>query len=71
MHSSMMRTGRSLTVFGGLYLVLGDVPGLEVGVPGLGWVYLVLGGTWFCGGVPGLWGVYLVLGGVPGLGGCT
>ena len=64
MHSSRMRTGRSLTVFrslqpGGVYLVPGG------GVPGPG------GCTW-SGGVPGPRGVYLVPGGlylVPG--GCT
>ena len=72
MHSSRMRTGRSLTVFrslqpggggtwsGGVYLVRG-------GVPGPGGVYLVPGGcTWSQGGVPGPGG------GVPGPGGgCT
>ena len=65
MHSSRMRTGHSLSVFGGG----GDlVPG---GVPGPGgctWsrgVYLVPGG------VPGPRGVYLVLGGCTWSGGCT
>ena len=56
MHSSRMRTGRSLTVFRRLLLGGGDGPG---GVPGPGgylvWgVYLVRGGTWSGGGcVPG------------------
>ena len=77
MHSSRMRTGRSLTVFRSLQ------PG--GGVPGPGGVYLVPGGVYLVlGGVPGpggcTWsqGVYLVLGGVPGPrglylvpGGCT
>ena len=70
MHSSRMRTGRLLSVFGGVpgpegvYLVPTGVPGLG-GVPGPGGVYPVWGV-----GVPVL-GVYLVLGGVPGPGGCT
>ena len=59
MHSSRMRTGRSLAVFRGVYLVPGG--GVYL-VPG---GYLVLGGcTWSC------W-VYLVWGDVPGPGGCT
>ena len=80
MHSSRMRTGRSLTVFWSL-LLGGGVPSPW----GCTWscgVYLVLGGvpgpggcTWSGGapgpgGVPGLGGVYLVFGGggylVPG-----
>ena len=63
MHSSRMRTGRSLTVFrslqpggctwsGGVYLVWGGVPGPRGG-------YLVRGE------------LYLVTGGVPGPRGCT
>ena len=60
MHSSRMRTGRSLTVFrslqpGGVYLVRGGVRG-PGRVPGLG------GCTW-SGGVYLVWGVYLVRGG--------
>ena len=82
MHSSRMRTGRSLTVFRSLQPG-GGVPGPGGGVPGLG------GCTWSWGGVPGpggcTWsrgrvylvlggylvpgGVYLVPGGVPGPGG--
>ena len=61
MHSSRMRTGRSLTVFrslqpGGVYLVPGGTWSWG-GVPGPG------GGTWSQGGVPGPGGVYLVPGG--------
>ena len=71
MHSSRMHTGHSLAVFGGVYLVLVDVPGL-------GGVYLVPGGVHALGGCTCSWGdtwswgwgVYLVLGGVPALGGC-
>ena len=66
MHSSRMRTGRSLTVFrslqpgGGVYLVPGGGVYLV-----RGGVYLVRGGcTWSRGGVPGPGGVYLVPGGV-------
>ena len=55
MHSSRMRTGRSLTVFRSL-LLWGSGEG---SVPGPG------GGTWSWGGVPG------PPGGVPGPGGCT
>ena len=68
MHSSRMRTGRSLTVFRSLQP--GGVPGpggtwSRGGVPGPGGVYLVLGGcTWSWGGVTGPGGVYLVPGGV-------
>ena len=73
-----MRTGRSLSAFGGgtcsggLYL---PGPGEGVGVPGPGGVYLVWGDLPGPGGVPGLGGylvqgVYLVPGGVPGLAGC-
>ena len=49
MHSSRMRTGRSLAVFGGVYLVPGGVPGpggctwSREGVPGRGEGYLVQG----------------------------
>ena len=60
MHSSRMRTGRSLTVFRSLQPG-GCVPG--PGVPGPGGVYLVRGGTWSRGGVPGARGGYLVPGG--------
>ena len=82
MHSSRMRTGRSLTVFrslqpGGVYLVPGGTwsggvylfPGGVPGPRGCTWsggVYLVPGGTW-SRGVYLVWGVYLV----PGAGGCT
>ena len=72
MHSSRMRTGRSLTVFRSLQ------PGGGGGVPGPGggtWPGGVPGPggcTWSRGGVPGPGGVYLVPGGVPGSkGGCT
>ena len=70
MHSSRMRTGRSLTVYrslqGGVYLVPGGVYLVRGGVDLVGGVYLVLGGcTWSRGGVPGPGG------GVPGPGGCT
>ena len=61
MHSSRMRTGRSLTVFRSLQ------PGgctWSGGVPGPG------GCTWSQGGVPGLGGMYLVWGYLV-LGGCT
>ena len=77
MHSSRMRTGRSLTVFrslqpggvpgpGGGYLVGGGVPGPGGGVPGPGGVYLVPGGVPGPGGCTWSRGVYLVPGGVPG-----
>ena len=65
MHSSRMRTGRSLTVFRslqpgeGVCTWLGGVPG-----PG-GGLCLVPGGYLVLGGVPG------PRGGVPGPGGCT
>ena len=62
MHSSRMRTGRSLTVFRSLQ------PG-EGGVPGPRGVYLVPGGVPGLGGVPGPRGVYLVRGVAPGPGG--
>ena len=86
MHSSRMRTGRSLTVFRGLLLRGGGVTCLvRGGVPAWsrGGVYLVWEGVpaWSRGGVPGLGGylpgpggVYLVRGVyLPGLGGwgCT
>ena len=54
----------------GVYLVQGGVPGLGVGVPGLGGVPGPGGCTW-SQGVYLVWGVYLVLGGVPGPVGCT
>ena len=61
--------GLGATCPGGVYLVLGGVPGLggctyPGGVPGPGEVYLVLGVP-SPGGVPAQ-GVYLVPGGVPG-----
>ena len=77
MHSSRMRTGRSLTVFqslqpGGVYLVLGGVYLVPEGgctwsggVPGPGGVYLVGGCTWSRGGGWCTWS----RGGVPGPGG--
>ena len=77
MHSSRMRTGRSLTVFQslqpggctwswGVYLVRGGVPGPGGCVPGPG------GCTWSRGAVPGpRGGVPGPGGGVPGPGGCT
>ena len=60
MHSSRMRTGRSLTVFRslqpgggvGVYLVMGGVPGrrgvylVTGGVPGCGGCTWSQGGTW-------------------------
>ena len=76
MHSSRMRTGRSLSVFRGVYLVAGGVPGPR-GVPGSGgctWsqgvylipgVYLVLGGALGPRGVCLVLGVHLVPGGTP------
>ena len=57
MHSSRMRTGRSLTVCCSL------LPGGEGGMPGPGGFSLP------GGGLPG-WGVCLVCGGLPGPGGC-
>ena len=74
-HSSGMRTGRALSVWGMCTWSGGCVPG-PGGVPGLG------GCTWSQGDVPGRGvpgpgrdvpgprGVYLVLGEVPGPGGC-
>ena len=61
-----MRTGHSLAVFGGVYLVLVDVPGL-------GGVYLVPGGVHALGGCTCSWGGTWSWGwgGVPGLGWCT
>ena len=77
MHSSRMRTGRSLTVFrslqpGGVYLVPGG--GCTWSLGGTwsgGGVYLVPEGcTWSQGGTWS-WGGTWSQGGVPGLGGCT
>ena len=71
MHSSRMRTGRTLTVFRGGCLVRGVyLPGRGGGgVSGSGgctWSR----GVWSWGGVSGRGGV-CAQGGVPGLGGCT
>ena len=73
MHSSRMRTGRSLTVCcsllpGGVCLVRGVFPGWGGGLPVQGGVCLFQGGFSLLGG--SAWsGVYLVLGGLPGRGG--
>ena len=66
MHSSRMRTGRSLTVFRSLQ------PGGGGTWSGGGGTWSRGGGgcTWSGGGVPGPGMVYLVRGGVPGPGGC-
>ena len=68
MHSSRMRTGRSLTVCcsllpGGVLPAGGGSP-CQGGLPGLGGFLPDLGG-----GLPGPGGVCLVRGGLPGLGG--
>ena len=76
MHSSRMRTGRSLTVFRSLQPGGGGTWS-RGGVPGPGGCTWSRGGCTWSGGVPGPGGVYLVRGctwswgGVPGPGGCT
>ena len=72
MHSSRMRTGRSLNVFRRLLLGGGRFVWYLVrgGVPGPGGVCLVPGVVPGPGGCAWSWGVYLVPGGVPGPGGC-
>ena len=72
-HSSRMRTGRSLAVLGGVPGPgVGGVPGPRVGgVPGPGGVYLVPGDVPGPGGCTWSWGGVPSPGDVPGPGGCT